>query len=81
MNLLNIEQTKDFLLKCISSCDTHEQLNLCREMVDQFIIKRFKHYTTFEVFMNIKAQLDECIYDQMKMIVEKKYENVLTVTA
>jgi hypothetical protein len=45
MNLPNLTATKDFIRdKCIRGCDTYEQLNMCSEMIDDYITGRFKRY-------------------------------------
>jgi hypothetical protein len=79
--LLNLEETKHFLKGCIRSCETSEQLNICREIIDQFIVKRFKHYAKFMELSVVLNELDEAISDQKSKIVINVYsENSILET-
>lgn len=67
--LLNIEETKITILKWISKCTNQEQLSLCREIIDNFVVKRFKHYVPFKDLAVALAELDNAIEEQRTKII------------
>ncbi|HLA52957.1 MAG TPA: hypothetical protein VK618_06620 [Flavitalea sp.] len=41
---MTFEATISTILKWIDSCETTEQLNLCNDAIDVFMISRFRHH-------------------------------------
>lgn len=39
---MNLQETKDTILRWIESCNTSEQIGLCYESIQEFIVRRFK---------------------------------------
>jgi hypothetical protein len=82
MNLPNLTATKDFIRdKCIRGCDTYEQLNMCSEMIDDYITGRFKRYAPPMELLAAIRELENEINEQRCKIVAGVYsENSILET-
>ena len=72
MNLPTLTETNELLTACIQSCHSQPQLATCREMMDSYITKRYKHYATPMEIAIVLDELDKLIEDQRAVIVETK---------
>lgn len=64
---MNLEQTKDIFIRWVKSCDTQEQLDLLKEIVDDFVTNRFVD-SDFTDKLNALAHIDISIREQDKII-------------
>lgn len=55
----------------ISSCETEHQLDLIRDVVDDFIVKRFKHHISMADLADTQNGLDNAIETKRIQIIIK----------
>jgi len=55
--MLNIEQHKEWILKCIQSCNTHEQLGSCRVILSTFVLLMTKDKTDPKIIKEVEDEL------------------------
>jgi hypothetical protein len=81
-HLLNLKQTTDLIIKWIRSCDTAEQLNMCKDIRDEYIRDRFKHHCEYLELTDALSEVDHSIEEQKGKIILNRYEsnNILTTT-
>lgn len=67
---MNIREHQEIITKWIESCKTSEQLDLLVEVINEFVVKRFKdHADQFELEV-VKTELVEALTTQkMKTLV------------
>ena len=61
---MDIQQQKEILLRWIRSCQTSEQLDLCRRMVTEFVVNRFSDKIEWHEMDLIKGELSDAIIEQ-----------------
>jgi hypothetical protein len=59
--MLTIHETADTILQWIKSCNSEKQLSLCNELIEKFIVERFKHYSSPAEMAAICSRLDTAI--------------------
>lgn len=65
---MTIEQVQQTISNWINSCETHEQLNLCRDAIERFIVERFKNHVTALVMSVVLDELDKEIVNKRALI-------------
>lgn len=70
---MNLQQTKEIILKWIKSCETDEQLDLMNDVVDRFIVN---HSWSCDMsgyeYRTVIMEIGEQIQIQRKMVVLNK---------
>lgn len=54
---MNFNKHIETILRWIASCENEEQLNMCREAIEHFIMIRFKHYVDRKVLQDAYSKL------------------------
>lgn len=67
--LLTIQQTEETILSWIKSCNSEDQLNLIKEVIDKFITDRYRHYSSPGELAMISSRLENNIENRKKKII------------
>jgi hypothetical protein len=59
--MLTIHETAETILQWIKSCNSEKQLSLCNELIEKFIVERYKHYATPAEMALICSRLDTAV--------------------
>jgi hypothetical protein len=65
---MTIEQTAEAITNWINSCQTSEQLNLCKDVRDKYIKKRFINHVTPLVLATVLNDIDTAIEDRTAVL-------------
>lgn len=68
---MDLKTTKETILKWITSCETLEQMSLCSDAIDFFIIDRFSGKADVEEFAKAVYDLHEAMGKREVEIVKK----------
>lgn len=68
---MDFKTTTETILKWINSCDTLEQMSLCSEAIDTFVIDRFTGKIDVEELANGVYELHEAMSEREVEIVSK----------
>lgn len=66
---MTITDHVEIITKWIASCDRPEQLKLCKEVIEQFIVERFKETESSLVILGATNVLSETIKEKELSIV------------
>lgn len=62
--MASLQTHVDFVLKMIASVDNHEQLNICKDMKDTFVVQRFKNHSSYTDINRAITEIDTAIMDK-----------------
>lgn len=68
---MDFTTTKETILKWIVSCSTLEQIGLCCDAIDQFILERFNGKVSIEELSKAIFELHEAMIEREVEIVSK----------
>lgn len=70
----SIEVTKQLILKAVSASGTEEELGLCKEIIERFVLRRFKHYANSKDLCLALNEMDSAIEEQRTKILTGVFE-------
>lgn len=65
---MNLAQHTETILRWVASCENEQQLNMCRDAVEVFIMNRFKHYVERKQLQDAYTALTIAIEDKHHIV-------------
>lgn len=66
--MANLTDTKDFLIRCINSCRTQEQITICEEMEQTYIVKPFEVNTGAVTMDLVRGEIKDALDERKKIV-------------